>query len=74
MIRRSGGSIWKYLKVAQALLEHGADANARDKDIQMLLHLASKYGCIHVARLLREHGVGTTTQDNSNASLAGDAP
>ncbi|KAH9172266.1 hypothetical protein EDB89DRAFT_2069913 [Lactarius sanguifluus] len=41
----------------QFLLKHGADANARLKDLSTPLHLAVDLGRFEVARMLLEHGV-----------------
>jgi ankyrin repeat protein len=42
--------------VAQLLLEHGADADARDDSKRTPLLRASEYGHVNVARVLLEHG------------------
>jgi ankyrin repeat protein len=44
------------VRVAKLLLERGVDVNARRKDHQMPLHVASYYGNLEIVRLLLEHG------------------
>jgi ankyrin repeat protein len=44
------------LRVAQLLLDHGTDVNARRKDNQTPLHLASYFGNVEIARLLLDRG------------------
>src|SRR5216683_2486435 len=51
------------VKIAQLLLEHGADAMAQDVHKQTPLHWASLRGNVEIARLLLEHGVDLTALD-----------
>jgi ankyrin repeat protein len=44
------------VRVAKLLLERGVDVNARRKDHQMPLHVASYYGNLEIVRLLLDHG------------------
>ena len=44
------------VRVAQLLLEHGADVNTRRKDRQTPLHTASYSGSVEIVRLLLNHG------------------
>jgi ankyrin repeat protein len=44
------------VRVAQLLLDHGADVNTRIKDHQTPLHVASYFGNVEIVRLLLDHG------------------
>jgi ankyrin repeat protein len=44
------------VRVAQLLLDRGADVNTRRKDHQTPLHVASYFGNVEIVRLLLEHG------------------
>ena len=44
------------VRVAQLLLEHGADVNTRRDDHWTPLHIASHFGDIEIVRLLLDHG------------------
>ena len=44
------------VRVAQLLLERGADVNGRRNDHQTPLHLASYYGNVEIVRLILDHG------------------
>ena len=52
--------------VAQVLLTHHANANARDKDDWTPLHFASRNGHSKIVRLLLEHGADVA-QENTSA-------
>jgi ankyrin repeat protein len=54
--------------VAQLLLEHGADAKARDGFESTALLLASQGGYVEVARVLLEHGADTEARDKGRWS------
>jgi ankyrin repeat protein len=56
----------KHLNIAEALLEFGADANARDKDSQCLLHLTSEQGYLNGAQLLLNWGVDPNIRGRGN--------
>jgi ankyrin repeat protein len=64
--------------VAEHLLEHGADANARGVirwTLSTRLHWASQEGCLEAAEVL-EDGVGVNTLDENkrnSAALPGEA-
>ena len=55
-----------HLKVAQLLLEHGADANIRDIFQSTPLHLASQGGHAELTRTLLEHGADLGAQNKVN--------
>jgi ankyrin repeat protein len=44
------------VRVAQLLLDRGADVNTRRKDHQTPLHVASYFGNVEIVRLLLDHG------------------
>ena len=50
--------------VAEVLLTHHADANARDEDDWTPLHFASSYGHSKVVRLLLEHGADVDSEND----------
>jgi cytohesin len=54
------------LKVAELLLELGADPNARDNDDNTPLHIASKSGHVEVAEMLLDRGVDANVRDKDN--------
>ena len=54
------------VRVAQLLLERGADVNTRRNDHQTPLHAASYFGNVEIVRLLLEHGA------DSEANAEGD--
>jgi ankyrin repeat protein len=60
-----GASRNGHLEVSQILLEHGADAKARDNKHRGPLHWASKRGHVGVVRLLLEYGADAKAQDNN---------
>jgi len=53
-----------HVKVAQILLEHGADPASQEKDGRTPLHFASAYGHLDLARILLEHGADPAAQEN----------
>jgi hypothetical protein len=52
------------VRVVEALLQHGADANARQQGDFTALHTAAMDGNEEMARLLLEHGADPTAQDS----------
>jgi ankyrin len=48
--------------VAELLLEHGADVNARSTDHSTPLHLASHFGKLGIVRLLLDHGTDANAE------------
>ena len=56
------------MEVARVLLEHGADANARDKNNFTPLHLASRGGHVEVARVILEHSADVSARDKNNST------
>jgi ankyrin len=52
------------LRVAQLLLERGADANIRRSDHWTPLHLASRWGKLDIVQLLIHHGAEVNAVDN----------
>ena len=50
--------------MAQSLLGHGADVNARGRKRKTPLHLASSGGSLDLSRLLIEHGADADAQDD----------
>jgi ankyrin repeat protein len=56
--------------IALLLLEHGADAKAKDDEERTPLHLASQGGHVEVVRVLLEHGADMESRDvYSNSPL-----
>jgi ankyrin repeat protein len=53
-------------EVARILLQHGAEANARDKNNRTPLHWASEVGHLEVVQLLLNHGADATDCDDNN--------
>ena len=54
----------EHVYVAQLLLEHGAEVNARDSRRNTPLLGASEYGHLEVARLLVENGADIDAEDD----------
>ena len=52
------------IRVAQLLLERGADVNARRKDYSKPLHVASYCGKFEIVRLLLDHGADATAEND----------
>ena len=57
------GSVTRDVKVAEVLLEHGADTAAQDEDGYTPLHVAAVYGYTGTARVLLKHGAYPNAQD-----------
>jgi ankyrin repeat protein len=55
--------ILEFFKLTELLIELGADVEARDKDGQTPLHVASQAGPLDIARMLIEHGAEVSAQD-----------
>ena len=53
-----------FFDVAKFLLEHGADADAKDNDDSTALHAASYYGGVKAVQLMLEHGANIHAQDD----------
>jgi ankyrin repeat protein len=53
-----------FFDVAKFLLEHGADADAKDNDDSTVLHAASYYGGVKAVQLMLEHGANIHAQDD----------
>jgi uncharacterized protein len=56
--------------VAQLLLEHGADVDARDNDERSPLHLASDGGHVEAAQVLLERRADRETQNTQTSMTA----
>jgi ankyrin repeat protein len=52
-----------FLDVAKFLLEHGADADAKDNDDSTALHAASFHGGVKAVQLMLEHGANIHVRD-----------
>ena len=61
-------SVEGHVEVVRVLLEVGADARARDKDVRSPLHEASYSGHVEVARVLLEGGADASAKDLSGES------
>jgi len=57
-----------HLDVAQLLIEHGADAKAKDDNKLTPLHLASRCGHTEVTRVLLEHGADMEARNNNGCT------
>ena len=55
-------------EIVQVLLEHGADATARDDTHSTPLHLVSSMGSPKIARLLIEHGADVTARNGTQST------
>ena len=58
-----------YRRVAQQLLECGADVNARNKDHETPLHLALRRRLLEMAQFLLEHGADVIVKNSKGRSL-----
>ena len=56
-------SQYGHMKAACALIDHGADVSARNKDGQTSLHLTSRLGRVEVTCMLIERGADVSAQD-----------
>ena len=54
----------RVLRLAQRLLESGADVNAQNKDLDTSLHLASRLRLHDMARLLLKHGASVNVMNS----------
>jgi ankyrin repeat protein len=52
------------LKVAEVLLDLGAEVDAMDRDDWMPLHVALAYGHEEIAQMLLKHGADAKALDN----------
>jgi ankyrin repeat protein len=59
----AGASREGHLKVAEVLLELGADVNVQDRDDWMPLHVASAYGHVEITHILLKHGADVKAPD-----------
>lgn len=57
------------LGLLRALLEHGADPNARQSGGFTVLHTAADRGDVEMARLLLEHGADSAVKDDEGRTL-----
>jgi ankyrin repeat protein len=57
------------VRVAQLLLDSGADVNTRRKDDQTPLHRASYFGNVEIVRLLLDHGADPEANAEGNKGL-----
>ena len=61
----------RHLEIAEALLEHGADANAKQQDGITPLQEAAQNGQVEMARLLLKHGADVNARkDDGQTALA----
>jgi ankyrin repeat protein len=59
--------------MAQFLLRHGANVNARGRYYMTPLHLASSKGSLDISRLLIEHGAEVDVRDDEGETPFSDA-
>ncbi|KAI9449849.1 ankyrin repeat-containing domain protein [Lactarius psammicola] len=57
------------VRIAQLLVEHGADVNAQDKDNTTPLQAASYLGRVNMVRLLLDHGATANSEVNLGRTL-----
>jgi len=62
-MKRSSARVDPDVESAHALIEAGADVNARDEHGVTPLHIASYRGHENIARLLLDHGTDVNTRD-----------
>ena len=55
-------------RLAQQLLERGADVNAQNKDLETSLHLASRFRLHETARILLKHGADVNVKNSEGKS------
>ena len=58
----------RFARLAQRLLERGADANAQNKDHETLLHLASRLRLHDLARILLRYGADVNVKNSEGKS------
>ncbi|KAH9023296.1 ankyrin repeat-containing domain protein [Lactarius pseudohatsudake] len=58
----------RVVRLAQRLLEHGADVNAQNKDRETPLHLASRLRLHEIARTLLENGADVNVKNSEGKS------
>ena len=55
-------------QIAQLLITHKADIEARDEDNNTPLHLAARYNCTEIAQLLITHKADIEARDKYNCT------
>jgi ankyrin repeat protein len=58
----------RFFRLAQRLLERGADVNAQNKDHETALHLASRNQLLELARILLKHGADVNVKNSKGKS------
>jgi Ankyrin repeats (many copies) len=58
-----------HLEVMRLLLEHGADVDARDEQLEAVMHLASGHGEVEVLQLLLQHNAKRQYQCQRNVGV-----